>query len=206
MSWTDEYDLWGAPPVKDFDISIATLVKFITQQVIPMFENQRERSQFATIILCSKEDCKDNLETIEYTPSDWLGGPLLDNKQPRMPAKYSDFDNYITARPYGGLHAEHNLIPQLDHLYSAFVSKHNEAPSYIILYTWITPCSSCAQMILDKLSQPPYRDTPRLVAYTTNTHKRGDDIRGARDSLRKDGITVLEVPHEKLPIKGLASF
>ena len=188
-------------------ICICTPLRFIEQQVIPRFKDQRERSQFAVAILCTKEECENDLQAINYSPSNWQGYPILDSRQIGMPTKYDDFDNYIVSRPWKreDFHAEELLIPELDHLYSAFKSKHNEAPSYIILYTWITPCSSCAQMILDKLSQPPYRDTPRLVAYTTNTQKRGDDIRGARDSLRIAGIKVIHVPYEQLPIKNPAN-
>ena len=176
--------------------------------MIPRFEGQRERSQFAVVILCSKKECENGLQAINYSPSDRMGNPILDSWQFGMPTEYDDFVNYIVSRPWkrGDCHAEEFLIHELDHLYSAFESKHNEAPSYIILYTWITPCSSCAQKILDKLSQPPYRDIPRLVAYTTNSHKRGDDIRGARDSLKKAGITVIRVPYEQLPIKNKNSY
>ena len=194
MSWTDHYPSPQGQPLHAKELTEATLVDFISKQVVPVFQKQREKAQFATIILCSKEDCNDDLKAIKYSPSNWQGEPKLDSKQPGMPAKYSDFDNYIAARPHEGFHAEHFLISQLDYLYTSFTIKHNEAPSYIILYTWITPCSSCAQMILDKLSQPPYRDIPRLVAYTTNSHEEGDDIKGARRRLMEAGITVLHTP------------
>ena len=49
-----KYNLWSFnPPMKD--MSDDTLINYIKRQAIPLFEKQRERSQFAVIILCSKE-------------------------------------------------------------------------------------------------------------------------------------------------------
>ncbi len=179
------------------EVSQETVVRYVNEQVIPLFEKQRERSQFSAIILCSMDDCDSEFEGIDYSPSDSFGRPLTDSKQMMMPNNYSDFDNYITAKPFEGHHAEHILLSQLDKLYAAFQSQHGK-PYYIILYTWITPCSNCAQLIINKLSQQRYSDIPRVVAHTTNTHKKGDDVQGAKQRLREAGITVLEVPYQKL--------
>ena len=187
---------WSAPTTVR-EVSQETIVRYVNEQVIPLFEKQREKSQFAAIILCSRDDCDSELQRIKYSPSDSFRRPLTDSTQPMMPNENSDFDNYITAKPYEGHHAEHILLSQIDNLYAAFTSKHGK-PYYIILYTWITPCSNCAKLIIEKLSQQPYSDIPRVVAHTTNTHKKGDDVQTAKHRLREAGITVLEVPHQKL--------
>ncbi len=194
-----EYKLWSTPPPMK-DISKDTLTTYIKREVIPLFEKQRKRSQFAAIILCSREDCDSELLQINYSPLNVLGEPQTNSSCPFMPQR--DFDNYITARPdrRGHHHAEKLLISQLDDLYTSFRSKHG-TPCYVILYTWITPCSNCATLIINKLSERPYSDIPRVVAHTTNTSKGNDDVRAAKARLREAGIEVLEVPHQKLPIR-----
>lgn len=194
-----KHNLWSFnPPMKD--MSNDTLTSYIKRTAISLFEKQRERSQFAVIILCSKEDCDNELKEVEYSPDNILGQPLTNKLEPVMPSDCRDYDNYITARPFKNYHAETLLLLQLDYLYTSFVLKHGKPPCHIILYTWITPCSECATFIIKKLSEKPYSEIPRVVAHTTNTYKKGDDVRAAKERLREAGIPVLEVPHQKLTI------
>lgn len=173
-------------------------IKQFMERVIPAFEMQRVKSQFATIILCSQKDCESGFKEFNFSPANEFDEPILDHDMRWMPQDDSDYDNYVAARPtHGGrTHAEHFLLAELDKLFSANKSKNDdETPSCIILYTWITPCSSCTELIIEKLCIPRYDKIPKVVAYTTNTHQRGDNVEEARERLRKAGITVQQVPY-----------
>ena len=175
--------------------------QFVIKQVIPTFEGQRIRSQFATIILCSENDCKSGFQSIQFNEP---GQPLVDNAVEWMPQDYCQYHNYLVARPTcsGGHHAEHYLMQQLDYLLLAYLLKNSRLPSCIVLYSWITPCSDCAELIIDKLCTPPYDDIPTVVAYTTNTHAKGDNVEKARQRLRDCGFKVQQISYPiYLPIK-----
>ena len=187
---------------KDMTLSPYSIKQF-TKNLIPTFESQRLNSQFATIILCSQKDLESQLTEVKFSPSNQFDNPILDSNKKWMPQDVREYDNYLASRPSADrrTHAERFLLENLDNLFYAFNYKHKETPSIILLYTWITPCSNCTKLIKDKLCAPPYKRIPKVVVYTTNTRVRGDtveDVEEAKESLRKAGIRVQRVWHEKL--------
>ena len=198
-------DDWGWLVPTPNVITEKDIEQFI-KRVIAAFEEQRVKSQFATLILCSKEDYQSSFKSVRFSSND-LDKPILDYRKELMPQQY-DMYKYLCARPSGKVHAESILLKQLDNLLSGYQSKKYELPSCIVLYSWITPCSDCTELIIDKLCTPPYDDIPTVVAYTTNTHAKGDNVEKARQRLRDSGFTVQQVPYPKLPIwnKPIVSF
>lgn len=197
------YDDWAyrEPNESPQAISTKDFKQFVVKQVIPTFEGQRIKSQFATIILCSEKDCKSGFQSIQFNKPDQ---PVVDYTVEWMPQDYHQYSNYLAARPNGSgsHHAEHYLMEKLDYLLLAYLLKNSKLPTYIVLYSWITPCSSCTELIIDKLCTSPYDEIPTVVAYTTNSHAKGDNVEKARGRLRDCGFTVQQVSYPiYLPIK-----
>lgn len=174
-------------------IKMDDVEQLIKATLIPTFSEQSKRSQFAALVLCSEEDREDSFREVEFFPTDG-SEPLLDNTKVRMPEYRFQYGNYLAARPTdrGRIHAEQLLLDEYDYLLSSY----RDELGCIILYTRITPCSTCAEAIVNKFPRSCFDEVPKVVAYTTNTEKKGgDDVEAARQTLKNAGFTVLKVPY-----------
>ena len=182
--------------------------KDFTERIVKTFYKQSHGNQFAAIVYCSEAELKKGLESVKFTTEDEYGCPLLDSSIACAPECDEDITNYLAARPveydeevacyYANkhsnadkIHTEEILLKNLERLTSEYEC--GQLPEHIFLYTWITPCTKCSELIIDKLRSPPYDKIPTTILYTTNTHTKGDDVEQAKQSLRDAGFEVERV-------------
>ena len=167
--------------------------KALAERIIYTFREQSRGSQFAVIVFCSQTDLDSGLETVSFITKDDDGLPLLDSDIPCVPEREEEVTTYLAARPYHRVHAEMFLLQDIEKLKRRWVEDHGELPKHILLYTWITPCSRCSELIIDTLCSPPYNKIPQTVLYTTNTAVKDDLVEHARQMLEDTCIKVEKV-------------
>ena len=184
----------------------STIRAYIADVVIPMFMGQRNRYQFAVVILLSKKDCQ-NISKVRFIPSDHQGKPLIDISQPTMPP-CGKYHNYIVARPtLDGSSSRHSEVEifgnsnysnsgRFDQLWNAYVTYHLSAPDYVLIYSWNLPCSNCTDTIIMSLRNAKYKSATVFLAHTI---KWGGELSSQHDlnqeKLVREGIIVQEVEY-----------
>ena len=110
-----------------------------------------------------------------------------------------DLDNYEVARPNGKKHAEKTLMGDLDSLYIAYQEENiGEIPACIFLYSWLMPCVKCTELIIDKLCQPPFEDTPVIVVFTNPYQEESEVIAESnRQKFLRENFEVYQVHPSK---------
>ena len=166
------------------------LYKLITKTVIPSTEEQRNKWQFATLMLLTAKETKKF--AFSYKPSQSEGQPILYESETFSP-KPKQFNNYIIARPDdigdNTKHAEEVILENFDELWDAYENKNsNQTPASIILYSWIMPCEDCTEDIIKKLSN---RDIPVTIVYTIPWRKENPGK--SRKRFKEKGISVKHV-------------
>jgi hypothetical protein len=107
-----------------------------------------------------------------YNPSPNNDGqkPVINPNYPRSPPDQRTYNNYLAARPDRGEDSEIQILDRIDDLYNAYRASHNnQAPKALLLYSWIVPCITCTDRIVDEFTRAPFSAIPtKVVAYTTN--------------------------------------
>ena len=163
------------------------LHKFVTEIVIPSAEEQRNKWQFATMMLLTAKEMKEF--AFCYKPSQSGGQPILYESETFSPESKM-FNNFIIARPKDNIkHAEAVILDNFDQLWVAYKTKnYNQTPASIILYSWIMPCNDCTEAIIKKLST---LGIPVTIVYTIPWTKESDQIQEkSRNRLKENQITV----------------
>ena len=138
------------------------ITSFVRDVIIPYFQDQSTKSQFAVIILLSKRETE-NKSLIGFNPLDLNGRPVVNNAHSYMPAR-SKFCNYIVARPHNGQDAEIIIFKEFDNLWKEYIHKNGEEPHSIILYSLLMPCTNCTDKIINTLAR---RRAKVTVVYTS---------------------------------------
>ena len=177
-----------------FESSSVELDKLITEIVIPSTEEQRNKWQFATLMLLTAKETKEY--AFSYKPFQNGGRPKLYKNETSSP-KMDEFNNYIIARPEDirgdTKHAEEMILENFDELWEAYKNKNsNQTPASIMLYSWIMPCEDCTEAIIKELSN---LGIPVTIVYTIPWRKKGKQIQGkkSRKRLKDNGISVEHV-------------
>ena len=174
-----------------FEDSKRRFKTFITKVVIPSTEDQRNKWQFATLMLLTAKETK----KFCYEPSQNGGQPKLYENETFSP-KSGEFNNYIIARPQNGenntKHAEEVILENFVELLGAYKNQNsNQIPASIILYSWIMPCKDCTDAIIEKLLS---HGIPITIVYTISWEKESKEIQAkSRKSLKKKGVSVVYV-------------
>lgn len=196
----------------DKDISSLTIsenlppefFRFIEGVIIERFNDQRENNyQFAVVLLTPHELIsirKTKIQPLEH--KELNQDRYTDSKLPFFPPGSELFSNYVVARPHEGKHAEEILLENFAVLWMKFneyyakkVEKNCGEPRYIILYSWLMPCSTCVKAIIDSLSH--YNSARVIIAYTLDWVLEQNNERN-RAVLKSKGITVQKVPYNKV--------
>ena len=172
--------------------------------LIDKFNGQRQvGDQFAVLVLSSG---RDNIERMRFSPCDHSNNPLVDSHHALYPLQ-DRYENYIAARPdrvlskfgYRSVHAEEMILTEFDSLFSAYRRVEGCDPTYIVLYSWMMPCSDCTSAIIVQSNK--HLNSQIVVVYTIDwteiSEQENDDN---RVRLRAAGIKVQRVKYDrKLP-------
>ena len=186
----------GPRKLFQLESSSVELDKLITEIVIPSTEEQRNKWQFATLMLLTAKETKEY--AFSYKPFQKGGRPKL-YKSKTLSPKLDEFNNYIIARPedIGGdtIHAEEMIFEKFDKLLDAYKTKNrNQTPASIMLYSWIMPCENCTEAIIKELLKQDIH-VPVTIVYTIPWRKKGKQIQGkkSRKRFKEKGISVEHV-------------
>lgn len=172
--------------------------------LIDKFNGQRQvGDQFAVLVLSSG---RNNVGRMRFRPCDHSNNPLVDSHHALYPLQ-DQYENYIAARPdrvlskfgYRSVHAEELILTEFDSLFSAYRRVEGCDPTYIVLYSWMMPCSHCTSAIIVQSNN--HLNSQIIVVYTidwTEISEQENDNNRAR--LRAAGIKVQRVKYNrKLP-------
>lgn len=151
----------------------------LVKELVKKFKGQRPKgiSEFSVLLLFSSKEIEDWIEELgtDFT---------TDNKYPSVPYRDSDLTNYIAARP-DRVHAEISILNRLGKLLPLSAKK--AEVEQILLYTWLSPCSSCRDKI--KTVLVPYTAWYSVDVIYTVDHEFDIGV------LRDTGIQVTQVNH-----------
>lgn len=170
---------------------------FMNQVIIPF----NRKHQFSVLLVTSERNFNNITEDTEklYPPySQRYGTKQL------YPVQRSDCYNYVIARlpdkELGGnkqVHTEEILLKdELLDLFKAYRFHRGVSPDHVVLYTWLSPCLDCAELIIEHFGRLP-ADITKSVVYSTNFSKFSRECnKYARQKLRDANIDVIfvEVP------------
>ena len=157
------------------------ITHLVQYKIIPYFQDQSTRSQFAVIVLLSERETE-NQGLVEFNPHDLDGRPVVNNTQSYTPAR-GKFGNYIVARPHNGQDAEIVILRQFETLWEAYIHKNGEQPHSILLYSWLMPCTKCTEMIINTLAR---RGATVTVAYTSRNREPDSTQKCNQQRLRQE--------------------
>ena len=208
------------PPPRQF-------YSFIRSQVITPFQWQRKEGRhFAVLFLVGEKDLKQIWRT-EFSPKDHSGNVLVDNGSHIFPQR-GHYKNYIAARPSMSLssgddiHTEPVLLQELPQLWGIYMkgsqlnsSKNSNLhlknchlrekyPSYIVLYSWLFPCSNCTDVIISTMTQYPYNLAEVIVAYTKPWWREAKHTEKNKRRMEERGLRVVKVYYPKWMIEELS--
>ena len=139
----------------------------VLQRLVDAIESRIARDEFAAIVLISSGD--EPISSFRYDPSDDGGQyPRFDPMAWVYPTKGSDMGNYIVGQtdPDDGIHAEAQILPQLQTLLQRFRGKHGgQNPTAIVLYTRIIPCEDCTEAIISTYRRLDLPDSASCTVY-----------------------------------------
>ena len=175
---------------------------YITDHLIPKFVDQRNGFQFAVVILLSEKDYQ-NIKEMSYTPSDEQGNPITDVAHISMPQCKTTYCNYIVARPIRrkNYHAEIEIFgnpstcnSNFKKLWDAYQLKRGKRPDYILIFSWILPCSNCTEVIIESLKNSPYNEARTFVGHVIDWRKEPDYEYVKK--FKKNGIIIQKVNYD----------
>ena len=160
---------------------------------------KRGRQQFAVALLLP--DMNTQWRDFSYSPSQNNDGqtPVINPIYPISPPDLTTLNNYIAARPNEGHHSEMQLLAHMNDLYNAFIIRNRKLPQALLLYSFIVPCKTCTNAIVNVLTntRAPFNDIPiKVVAYTTkgtNCRNSDCDVDYTVNMLSNHGIGVIHV-------------
>jgi len=169
------------------------------QNIINKFNGQRQvGDQFAVVVLSNEKELS-NIGRMRYRPCDDFNNSLVDSRRTFNPP-LDTCENYIVARPgrvrdrflNRSAHAEEIILLQLKSLLKANRSRRSRAerhdPTFIVLYSWMMPCSTCTRAII---KQSKSLNSKIVVVYTIDWKWMNDDENVInRAHLREAGIMV----------------
>jgi len=175
-------------------------VRFV-QNIIDKFNGQRQvGDQFAVVVLSSERVLKD-IGRMTFWPCDYLYNPLVNCHHIFYPPRHQ-YENYIVGCPvrqfwYRSVHAEEIILSEIDSLLWAYRRAEGRGPTYILLYSWMMPCSNCTSAIVtlnDCLS------SQIAVVYTIDWKgvASEEEYDGNQDWLYAAGIIVERVRYSSL--------
>ena len=203
QTYRDEIDLDGYLLENEllsnntFDNKLPSNIRtYITTQLIPDFASQRLKSQFAVVVMFSESDCW-NIEEIKYEPSNDQGMPFTNSAYSSMP-QCEDYCNYIVARPTHRFHAEEEIFRQtskFNQLWDSYTDLLFASPDYILIFSWILPCSKCTDLIIAALRERlAYRQAKVFLAYVTIWKKESSRKHDRNiEKLTQSGVVVEQV-------------
>jgi len=169
--------------------------------LIDKFNGQRQvGDQFAVLVLSSG---RDNIEIMRFRPCDHSNNPLVDSHHALYPLQ-DQYENYIAARPdrvpskfgYRSVHAEEMILTEFDSLFSTYRRVEGCDPTYIVLYSWMMPCSDCTSAII--VWSNKHLNSQIVVVYTIDwteiSEQENDDN---RVRLHAAGIKVQRVKYNR---------
>ena len=110
------------------------------------------------------------------------------------------FYNYMVARHENLKHAEEFLLERFPVLWANYTRlKRRKKPSFVVLYSWIMPCSRCTDMFKRTAIEDMFKPTQFVVAYTTPAWN-GEPENTAeinREKLLSVGTRVYHVTYDK---------
>ena len=180
-----------------FDNKLPSNIRtYITTGLIPDFEGQRIKSQFAVVMMLSEFD-RWNIEEVKYEPSDEEGKPFTNSACSSMP-QCEDYCNYIVARPTHRFHAEEKIFSQpskFSQLWDSYTDLQFASPNYILIFSWILPCSKCTDLIIAALRErPAYKEAKVFLAYVTTWRKESSRKHDRNiEKLTQSGVVVEQV-------------
>ena len=166
-------------------------VTFI-RTIIDKFNGQRQvGDQFAVVVLSSETELR-NIGRMRFRPCDASNNPLVDSHHTLSPQH--QYGNYIVARP-DKVHAEEIILSEFDSLLNAY----SRNPTYIMLYSWMMPCSDCTSAIIALCNS--HLNSQIIVVYTIDWKEISDEENETnRARLCAVGIIVQKVRyHPRLP-------
>ena len=176
---------------------------FITTRLIPDFADQRLGYQFAVVMLLSESDYQ-NIEEIKYKPCE-KGKPFINPLCSSMP-QCENYCNYIVARrdPFLDCHAEEVIFGQpskFTQLWYAYTLQHFPSPDYILIFSWILPCSKCTDLIIAALrklrERPTYKEAKVFLAYVITWMKESPTEHESNiRKLTQNGVVVEKVIYD----------
>ena len=206
QTYRDEFDVYlpGNELLSNntFDNKLPSNIRtYITTRLIPDFARQRVGYQFAVVMLLSESDYQ-NIEKIKYDPSNDQGKPFTNLAYSSMP-QCEDYCNYIVARPDHSLdcHAEEVIFGQpskFTRLWSAYnyiMQFFFSSPDYMLIFSWILPCSKCTDLIIAALRErPAYKEAKVFLAYVITWMKESPTVHESNiKKLTQNGVVVEQV-------------
>ena len=185
---------------------------FVVQKIVPYFNNQRERYQFAVVLLLSESEFN-NINQTRFTPSNLWGQPILNRDFSLMTQDSANYGNYIVTRPSSSsCHTEEEIFGQYSvvgspfrHLWSAYIKRNSASPKCILIYPRILPCSHCTDVIIRSPGEQPYSNTNVIVAHTILWKSENDlNHKNNREKLMNKNITVEQVEYPNYIITCIA--
>ena len=158
------------------------------QRVVDKFKGQRMSSyQFAVLFLSPKNSLGAALNDIREKILD-SSYPTTDNTKPTFPTD-TNLCDFITARPDELDHAE-KLI--MDKFYALARGYRQKMPpcKFVILYTWLFPCSFCTGKIIEKLSSYGSNECKVIVVHTSNREADNTNYETNVKRLEEAGIEL----------------
>ena len=164
----------------------------VIRHLIDLFKHQRRRKfQFSVLYLSPHEHI--STETLSFqtrkgevtTPKE-----ATDRDSKIFPQGGMSF-NYLTARPDGEDHAEALIMARFDSFMRSYMQRGMPCKT-ILLFTWILPCDSCKDCILQHLNKH-LKQVKVVLVYVTGGEKDEDSEKDTIHELESAGITVNKI-------------
>ena len=170
------------------------------QTIIDKFNGQREvGDQFAVVVLSRERELRD-FGRMTFRPCDHTHNPFVNCQHIFYPPR-QHYGNYVVARPgrrfwYESVHAEMIILSEMDSLLEAYRRAEGCDPTYILLYSWMMPCSECTSAIIT-LRGSLSMNSQIVVAYTIDWKGISEEENDYnRDWLYAAGIIVQKVEYD----------
>lgn len=170
------------------------------KKLVNTFHDQRKpgRFEFAVLLLSPGRNITD-LINVEFRIGKGkvnTGCLATDKYAPVFPVRDRDLCNYVTSRPDSGNHAESLILFRLNKLMYQYEIKNQPKCQTILLYTTLSPCSSCKTEIIRTLG--PFVESHRVmviytVPYTKNDPNDTTEHDEVVQELKEAGIEVRRV-------------
>lgn len=176
----------------DVEVSIGEIERFVVDTVIEKFKEQRQCSQFAVLILLTKDESQ-NIHNTPFFPDK----PEMTNREEVFMPEVHEFGNYIVARPnklsdINIIHSEITLLKHLDDLWTGFKHIHDEEPAVLLLFSWIIPCTDCTHHIICHANER--KPVKTIVVYVWKPQSCSQDtVTKTHQRFEENQILILKV-------------